>query len=201
MCDAKVIANDTKFQVTNGSVISIIIPNSLKSMAVSDEYVCCFGLSQAFDKALCPKSFNFDILTNGCPVQTMQSIVTTLVDTLLMMCNIMMSSNHGSGLPATPAATNLALLSGLSTLPMPSLESWDKEYAQDLECKLALGSLEDPSITTNKNLQSAHHKLHQPLCQSLIIKDGYYIFIRERINIDTYVNLQLVLFDLKSLSS
>ena len=57
--------------------------------------------------------------------------------------------------------------------------------------------LDDPSTITNKNLQTVHHRLRQPLCQSTLIKDDAYIFLREHINSDTYVNLRLVSFDLR----
>ena len=161
------------------------------------EYGRCYGLSHNYNRSLCPQSSNFNILANGCPGRTMGTIVTELFDTLLSHRNSVLSTNIDQSLPVAPAATAFSMLNGATSIPIPSPEAWRLAYMSDPECKLVMAFLDDPSTITNKNLQTVHHRLRQPLRQSTLIKDDPYIFLREHINSDTYVNLRLVPFDLR----
>ena len=72
---------------------------------------------------MCPQSSNFNILANGCPGRTMNTIVTELFDTLLSHRNSMLSTNIDQSLPTAPAATAFTILNGATSIPIPSLEA------------------------------------------------------------------------------
>lgn len=128
----------------------------------------CYGLSHNYNQYMCPQSSNFNILANGFPDRTMNIILTVLFDILLSHCNSMLSTNIDQSLPAAPVATDFAMLNDATYIPIPSPEAWRLAYMSDPECKLVMELLDDPFTITNKNLQTVHHSLRQPLCQSTL---------------------------------
>ena len=71
----------------------------------------------------------------------------------------------------TPAGTIVNVMNGATIIKTPSPEVWKKAYSDDVECKLVLKFLDDPSTITNKNLQTIHRKYQQPLRSSNLVKE------------------------------
>ena len=96
----------------------------------------------------------------------------------------------------SPAVKIFNVMNEATIIKHPSPEACKWSYLNDMECKLVLGFLDDPSTVTNTHLQAIHQKLRQPLRSSNLVKIDGYIFIHEHVNDDTYVKLCLVSSDL-----